>query len=106
MSNAEADGASESEKDKDLTTAVVDLVPDEDVEQAQSSTGDNTALDNAVLQRVFIRATWFSCALALVVTILIPMPLFGTHYVFSRKFFSGWVGVSIAWLLLAGSFCV
>lgn len=67
---------------------------------------DGSALDNAVLQRVFVRASWFSSALAMVIAIIIPMPMFAAHYVFSRRFFEGWVGISIAWLLLAGGLCV
>lgn len=37
--------------------------------------------------------------------ILWPMPLFGTAYVFSKTFFTGWVSVSIAWLFCS-SVCV
>lgn len=42
----------------------------------------------------------------MVIAIIIPMPMFAAHYVFSRRFFEGWVGISIAWLLLAGGLCV
>jgi len=62
--------------------------------------------DHAELQRVFKRAGWLSLALTFVVTILIPMPMFGQDYIFSRKFFTGWVAVSIIWVLAAGAFCV
>jgi hypothetical protein len=63
-------------------------------------------LDNSVLQRVFIRAAWFSAALSLVIAILIPIPMFASHYVFSRRFFEVWVGISIVWVLVAGGFCM
>lgn len=63
-------------------------------------------LDRVELQRVFKRAAVISGTLALIITILIPMPLFGTSYIFSRTFFTAWISVSIAWLLFAGSFCI
>ncbi|KAF9016205.1 hypothetical protein BDZ89DRAFT_1141639 [Hymenopellis radicata] len=67
---------------------------------------ENAALDRTELQRVFKKAAWVSLLLAFIITILIPMPMFGESYVFSRKFFTGWVAVSIIWLLMAGSFCI
>lgn len=51
-----------------------------------------TRVDNTELQRVFVRAVWFSAAFTVVVGILVPMPLFGTGYVFSRRFFEVWIG--------------
>lgn len=30
--------------------------------------------------------------------ILWPMPLYGSGYIFSKKFFTGWVSVGIAWI--------
>ncbi|GAA5858337.1 hypothetical protein JCM8547_004656 [Rhodosporidiobolus lusitaniae] len=73
---------------------------------ALAEAATNNALDMEVLQRVFVRACWFSGALALVITILIPFPLFFTNYVFSRRFFEVWCGFSMIWLLAAGTFCV
>ncbi|GAA6018649.1 hypothetical protein JCM10207_008994 [Rhodosporidiobolus poonsookiae] len=64
------------------------------------------ALERAVLQRVFIRSTYFSGSLALIITILIPIPMFAAHYVFSRRFFEVWIGFSIVWVLMAGIFCI
>ncbi|KAJ7623589.1 solute symporter family transporter [Roridomyces roridus] len=63
-------------------------------------------LDREQLQRVFVRAAWISLTLTFIVTILIPMSMFGQSYVFSRKFFTGWVAISIIWVLLAGAFCI
>lgn len=67
---------------------------------------DEEILDNAVLQRVFVRAAWFSGALSLIIAIVIPIPLFASNYVFSRRFFEVWVGLSMVWVLLAGGFCM
>ncbi|KAI5480272.1 hypothetical protein MNV49_001231 [Pseudohyphozyma bogoriensis] len=63
-------------------------------------------LDREMLQRVFVKAAYVSGALALIITILIPMPLFGTSYIFSRKFFTAWIAVAIIWVLSAGIFCI
>ncbi|SMN21783.1 similar to Saccharomyces cerevisiae YHL016C DUR3 Plasma membrane transporter for both urea and polyamines [Maudiozyma saulgeensis] len=34
-----------------------------------------------------------------------PMPMYGSHYIFSKKFFTGWVVVQIIWLFIS-AFCV
>lgn len=39
-----------------------------------------------------------SVILTLVLVILWPLPMFGSQYVFSREFFTGWVVVSIIWI--------
>lgn len=35
---------------------------------------------------------------ALVFIIIIPMPMYGSHYVFSKKFFTGWITIGFIWL--------
>lgn len=37
--------------------------------------------------------------------VLWPMPMYGSGYIFSKKFCTGWVVVGILWLFLS-SFCV
>jgi urea-proton symporter len=36
--------------------------------------------------------------MSLILLVLWPMPLYGTSYIFSKKFFTGWVTVGIIWL--------
>lgn len=91
---------------------------------------DTEEVDRAGLQRIFKRAAYISISLALLIAIvsginqlcacvgtyliltdhysyqIIPMPLFGSNYVFSRKFFTAWISVAIGWLLVAGSLCM
>merc|ERR1711977_108021 len=43
-------------------------------------------------------AGWTTVTMTLVLLVLWPMPLYGTGYVFSKKFFTGWVVVGIMWL--------
>jgi hypothetical protein len=53
-------------------------------------------------QRKLSRAAKIARTLTIVLTlallILWPMPLYGTGYVFSKSFFTGWVTVGIIWL--------
>ncbi|ORY56800.1 Na+/solute symporter [Leucosporidium creatinivorum] len=86
------------EKVVEQTAAVASVAETEEDDGA-------AALDHDYLQRVFVRAAWISGTMALIVTILIPMPLFGTGYLFSRKFFTAWIAVAMIWLLCAGIFC-
>ncbi|GAA6005994.1 hypothetical protein JCM10207_007300 [Rhodosporidiobolus poonsookiae] len=73
---------------------------------ATTDVTDKPALDIAELQRVFKRACWFSGVFSLIITIIIPIPMFASGYIFSRRFFEAWVGISIAWALLSGMICI
>ncbi|KAF5392051.1 hypothetical protein D9757_003258 [Collybiopsis confluens] len=37
---------------------------------------------------------------------LVPLPMFFSHYVFSKPFFTFWLAVSIIWALLSGAFSI
>lgn len=50
------------------------------------------------LLRASTIAKWITASMALSFLVLWPMPLFGSAYVFSKKFFTGWVVVGIVWL--------
>jgi len=50
------------------------------------------------LMRASKIAGWTTVTMTLVLLVLWPMPLYGTGYVFSKKFFTGWVVVGIMWL--------
>jgi urea-proton symporter len=43
-------------------------------------------------------ARWMTVGMTLVFLVLWPMPLYGSGYVFSKPFFTGWVVVGIIWL--------
>ncbi|EIN11216.1 solute symporter family transporter [Punctularia strigosozonata HHB-11173 SS5] len=59
-----------------------------------------------VLQAVYRRAAWMSLALTLCVAILVPLPMFFSHYVFSKEFFTFWIACTIIWAFLSGTFCI
>jgi len=89
-----------SEEEVNQTPALVDedessQVPDDDGE-----------IDRPALEKVFKRASWASGTLAIVMTFIIPLPLFFSEYIFSRRFFEVWIGISIVWVLVAGFFCM
>lgn len=85
--------SSELEKDKktSLEQQPVVIEANQDVEATADAEVSDPSLDRAVLQRVFIRAAWFSAALSLIIAILIPIPMFASHYIFSRRFFEVWI---------------
>ncbi|KAF2767021.1 Na+/solute symporter [Teratosphaeria nubilosa] len=57
------------------------------------------------LQRAAKIARTLTVILTLALLILWPMPMFGSGYIFSKPFFTGWVAVGILWLFCS-SFCV
>ena len=50
-------------------------------------------------------ARTLTVVLTLCLLILWPMPMYGSGYIFSKSFFTGWVAVGILWLFCS-SFCV
>ena len=57
------------------------------------------------LKRAAKIARSLTVVLTLSFLILWPMPMYGSGYVFSKKFFTGWVSVGILWLFCS-AFCV
>lgn len=62
-------------------------------------TADDEAEEQAKLLRASKIAKYTTVGMTLVLLILWPMPLYGTGYVFSKSFFTGWVVVGIIWLI-------
>jgi hypothetical protein len=56
------------------------------------------AEEQAKLTRAAKIARTLTIVLTLALLVLWPMPLYGTGYVFSKSFFTGWVTVGIIWL--------
>ncbi|KAF2476070.1 urea active transporter [Lindgomyces ingoldianus] len=50
-------------------------------------------------------ARWMTVGMTLALLVLWPMPMYGSGYVFSKKFFTGWVVVGILWMFCS-AFCV
>jgi len=82
--------------DHDLADAAhidLELTPGERPETAAELAAEQTAL-----LRASKIAKSMTVILTLALLILWPMPMYGTGYIFSRKFFTGWVVVGILWL--------
>ncbi|KAG4439407.1 hypothetical protein IFR05_005100 [Cadophora sp. M221] len=77
------------EADMDL-----EMVPGEN-----STSEEDMAIEQAKLLRASKIAKAMTVILTLALLVLWPMPLYGTGYIFSEKFFAGWVIVGIIWLI-------
>ncbi|KAK3201656.1 hypothetical protein GRF29_164g184883 [Pseudopithomyces chartarum] len=89
--------------DHDLAaTANVDLelVPGEHVHSSAQEEEEQ-----AKLLKASKIARWMTVFMTLAFLVLWPMPLYGTGYVFSKKFFTGWIVVGILWMFCS-AFCV
>ncbi|KAJ4359150.1 urea active transporter [Ascochyta clinopodiicola] len=87
------------------------LIDDSDVAAAahldpEALVGRHTALspeaeaaEQAKLFRASKIAKVTTATMTLILLVLWPMPLYGTGYIFSPRFFAGWVIVGIVWLL-------
>ncbi len=58
----------------------------------------NDEKEQAQLARSSVIAKTLTGVMTLALLILWPMPMYGTGYVFSKRFFTGWVSVGILWL--------
>ncbi|KAF2673037.1 urea active transporter [Microthyrium microscopicum] len=61
--------------------------------------------ENTKLNKAFKIAASMTVVMTLALLILWPMPMYGSGYIFSKKFFTGWVAVGILWLFCS-SFAV
>lgn len=79
-----------------------------DLEQIPGVIGMSAAdfeTEQKKLKRASFIAKSMTAFMTMALLILWPMPLYGTGYIFSRKFFTGWVSVGILWLFCS-SFAV
>lgn len=86
----------------------LDVMPAADPEKLDALRASAAAVDPALEaaaeeeQRRLLHAStiakWITASMALAFLVLWPMPLYGSAYVFSKKFFTGWVVVGIVWL--------
>lgn len=58
-------------------------------------------VEEALLKKYSKWAKIISVFTVLAFIILWPMPMYGTGYIFSKKFFTGWIVVGIIWLFLS-----
>ncbi|MCJ1412970.1 hypothetical protein MMC19_007071 [Ptychographa xylographoides] len=68
-------------------------------------TPDEAAKETAALTRASVIAKSLTVFMTFALLILWPMPMYGSGYVFSKPFFTGWVVVGILWLFFSAG-CV
>ncbi|KAI9725616.1 MAG: hypothetical protein M1828_002901 [Chrysothrix sp. TS-e1954] len=68
-------------------------------------TENDEKMEQATLKRASKIAKWLTCFLAISLLVLWPMPIYGSGYVFSKGFFTGWISIAIAWLFCSAG-CV
>ncbi|KAK6887570.1 Urea active transporter [Candida tropicalis] len=56
------------------------------------------AEERATLKKAFKLCVIICVTITICLLVLFPMPMYGTGYVFSKKFFTGWVAVFFLWL--------
>lgn len=66
--------------------------------KSHTTAGTPTKDQTAQLDKAAKVARWMTVSMTLAFLVLWPMPLFGSGYVFSRPFFTGWVVVGFIWL--------
>lgn len=102
--------ANEEKKTDCRTTANVDTQPEHAATEQQPIervvTTSSFAEDRKKLDHAAKWARFLCIALALCFIVLWPMPLFGSGYVFSRPFFTGWAVVGIIWLFCSAGVVV
>ncbi|KAH8712248.1 Sodium:solute symporter family-domain-containing protein [Phaeosphaeriaceae sp. PMI808] len=84
--------------DSDVTAAA-DLDLESVVGRHIALSAEDEAIEQAKLFRASKIAKVTTAIMTVVLLILWPMPLYGTGYIFSQSFFSGWVIVGIIWLI-------
>lgn len=88
--------------DHDLAAAAhvdLELIPGE------HRTASDEEEEQAKLYKASRIARWMTLGMTLAFLVLWPMPMYGTGYIFSKKFFTGWVVVGILWMFCS-AFCV
>lgn len=78
-----------------------DMADKDELELVPGMAAHSAAADEEE-QSKLLKASFIAKSMTVVLTlallILWPMPMYGTGYVFSEKFFTGWVVVGILWL--------
>ncbi|MCJ1479565.1 hypothetical protein MMC13_008251 [Lambiella insularis] len=59
---------------------------------------EESAKETAMLSRASIIAKSLTAIMTIALLVLWPMPMYGSGYVFSKQFFTGWVSMGILWL--------
>ncbi|KAL4993226.1 Sodium:solute symporter family-domain-containing protein [Aspergillus recurvatus] len=70
-------------------------------DQSEKTADSALIEDPKTLQKTFVMAVVVSAVLSLTMDIIIPIPMFLSHYIFSKGFFTAWVVISFLWVFAA-----
>jgi hypothetical protein len=73
----------------------LELVPGE------NRSSDAEEKEQKQLSRAAFISRLITAIMTLALLVLWPMPMYGSGYIFSKKFFTGWVSVGILWLFFS-----
>lgn len=94
---------------------VVDTMPnsqiekhgyDTEIDKIGSQAGENLSIDEAelddpvALKRTLKLGTVLAVSITLIMDFIVPIPMFLSHYVFSKGFFTFWVALGILWAFI------
>ncbi|KAI7158780.1 solute symporter family transporter [Hortaea werneckii] len=96
---------------KEGTEAAIQLTSKEDMRTSQPTDEDVKAdadLEEhpAKLKRAFVTACVAAFVLTFIMDFLVPIPMFLSHYVFSKGFFTAWVVISFLWVFTSTAISV
>jgi hypothetical protein len=87
---------SEKETPAPAKNEIVEFLQDSNIEP----------MDPVLVRKAERLAQGASLVFILIAVILVPFTLFGTSYVYSKQFFTGWVVVSLIWIWASVIICV
>ncbi|KAG7887167.1 hypothetical protein KL936_004688 [Ogataea polymorpha] len=94
-------------EDYDFGTLDSNFVAGDDATVQEAKAMEVAEKDSAKeLKRYSTIAQIMSWAFFFIVIFLIPMPMYGQKYIYSKKFFRAWIVIIMIWLLLAACFII
>ncbi|OWB71426.1 hypothetical protein B5S31_g1114 [[Candida] boidinii] len=98
-SNEETGGLEvDSEEQKEKMEPIVSYAH----EVAEAKRTELLSAEEAHLKKASKTAGYICLFLTWALLIMWPMPMYGTSYIFSKRFFTGWVTVGIIWIFFTG----
>ncbi|KAK2814124.1 hypothetical protein FQN50_000528 [Emmonsiellopsis sp. PD_5] len=92
----------ETQRDEPKTRFTLPVQDEEKEMTAETSAEEDPKSLQGALKVAWISAT----VLTLCMDIIFPLPLFFSHYIFSKGFFTAWVTISFLWVFCAAGICV
>ncbi|KAI0742384.1 Na+/solute symporter [Daedaleopsis nitida] len=99
--------------DSDIKESIDDVSPGVSPIDAKGDFADNKApvlvvksFDPAELKPMYRRATLSCLTMVAITSIIVPLPMFFSHYIFSKGFYAFWVACTIIWSAFSAFCCI